>query len=68
MAATKFDQTWSFQPISYFSESLVDFDDFSIFFLFLEGNVTISEVHDLFYGQVYIWKVKVKVKVKVILT
>ena len=30
MAATEFDQTWSFQPISYFSELLVDFDDFSI--------------------------------------
>ena len=30
MAATEFDQTWSFQPISHFSELLVDFDDFGI--------------------------------------
>ena len=40
MAATEFDQTWNFQPISYFSDVLVDFDDFNIKLQFLEGNVT----------------------------
>ena len=40
MATTEFDQTWSFQQISYFSELLVDFDDFNIKLQFLEGNVT----------------------------
>ena len=50
MAATGFDQKGkgSFYQISYISELLVDFDHFSLYFLFLEGNVTKSEVHDLF--------------------
>ena len=44
MAAKK--QKWA-----YFSELLVDFDDFSIKFLFLGGIETKSEMHDLFQGQ-----------------
>ena len=50
MAATGIDQKGkgSFYQISYISELLVDFDDFSLYFLFLEGNVNKSEVHDLF--------------------
>ena len=69
MAATGFDQKGkgSFYQISYISELLVDFDNFSLYFLFLEGNVTKSEVHGLFQGQEHQLKVKVKVKVKVIL-
>ena len=69
MAATGFDQKGkgSFYQISYISELLVDFDNFSLYFLFLEGNVTKSEVHGLYQGQEHQLKVKVKVKVKVIL-
>ena len=69
MAATGFDQKGkgSFYQISYISELLVDFDNFSLYFLFLEGNVTKSEVHGLYQGQEHQLKVKVKVKVNVIL-
>ena len=37
-----FDQKGNFQQIYYFRELLVDFDDFSFNFLFLEGNETKS--------------------------
>ena len=69
MAATGFDQKdkGSFYQISYISELLVDFDNFSLYFLFLEGNVTKYEVHSLCQGQEHQLSVKYKVKVNVIL-